>query len=468
MIPVLRYAGAVVAVVGLGKSGLTAARAIRASGGMALAWDDNESARARAQEEGLTVVKPSEQSWQKIEMVVWSPGIPHTLPQPHWAAELARKMEKPLICDVDLLCESRVETFYVGVTGTNGKSTTTALIEHLMKIGGHRVTAAGNIGVPVMEAPDLSLIGTYVLELSSYQLELVPHLSLDVAVWTNITPDHLSRHGSMEGYIQAKRRLFDTPKPTPVAVIGIDDPYSRKVYDDLVKAGAHKMMPVSVTGPVKNGICVRDGVLIDATGRSPRTICDLKEMPALPGAHNWQNAALAYAAARARGVAPEAIVRGLRSFPGLAHRQQKVAVIEDVAFINDSKATNADAASKAIQCYDDILWIAGGMAKEGGIDSLAPLFPRIKHAFLIGQAAEDFAQVLAAANVPYTLSGTLEVAVEQADEMADCGDTVLLSPACASFDQFRSFEHRGDEFMRIVHELAEESGDEGEAEGEIG
>lgn len=460
MIPALRYAGNTVAVVGLGKSGLSAARTLTAGGSRVLCWDDGAEARAHAAESGLTVAEPSEAAWATVERVVWSPGIPHTHPQPHPAADLARRLGRKMVCDVDLLCEARPDSFYVGVTGTNGKSTTTALIAHILKAAGLKAEAGGNIGAPALDLPSFDFTGTYVLELSSYQLELVPHLSCDVAVWLNVTPDHLSRHGGLDGYVAAKTRLFETPKTPATAVIGVDDPQSLAVFERVTRTGLHRMVPVSVERAVAGGVFVQDGQLIDATGGRPRAVCDLGRFDRLPGAHNWQNIACAYAAARARNVAPDRILDAVASFPGLPHRQQRLAVIEDVAFVNDSKATNAEAAAKALGCYDNILWIAGGQAKEGGIDALTPYFPRLKHAFLIGEAAEDFARVLKAAQVPVTLSGTLEDAVEAADEMADRGDTVLLSPACASWDQFKSFEHRGEVFARVVAELAEDDGED--------
>lgn len=463
MIPALRYAGHTVAVVGLGKSGMSAARALTASGARVLCWDDGAEARARAAAEGLTVSEPSEAAWATVGCVVWSPGIPHTHPQPHPAAELARRLHRPLVCDVDLLCETQPDCFYVGITGTNGKSTTTALIAHILKSAGLQAEAGGNIGAPALDMPAFNFTGTYILELSSYQLELVPHLSCDVAVWLNVTPDHLARHGGLEGYVAAKEHIFATPKTPATAIIGVDDAPSRAVFDRVAQNGRHRMVPVSVERAVTGGVYVQDGQLIDATGKRPRTICTLDRFDRLRGAHNWQNIACAYAAASARHVPAERILEAIASFPGLPHRQQQVAVIEDVAFINDSKATNAEAAAKALGCYDNILWIAGGQAKEGGITSLEPFFPRIKHAFLIGEAAADFARVLDG-KVPYTLAGTLENAVDAADEMADRGDTVLLSPACASWDQFKSFEHRGEVFARVVAELAEDDGEDHDAD----
>lgn len=460
MISALRYFKHTVAVVGLGKSGTSAARALKAGGATVLCWDDGAEARARAEAEGLTVVEPSETAWAAVVKVVWSPGIPHTHPTVHPAAALARRMGIPLVCDVDLLCEARPDSFVVAVTGTNGKSTTTTLIAHILAHAGQPSAAGGNLGIPALDMPALDFRGTYVLELSSYQLELVPSLSASVAVWLNISPDHLDRHGGLDGYIAAKTRIFAGQKEPSTAIIGVDDLDSARVYEEISRSALGKVIPVRIGRPVPKGVYVVDGILTDASEGRPREVCDLRPMTTLPGSHNWQNAACAYAAARARNVAPAKIVEAIRSFPGLPHRQQRIAEIEDVVFVNDSKATNADAAARALACYNNVLWIAGGRPKAGGIDSLEPLFDRIKHAFLIGEAAEAFAKTLDG-KVPYTITGDLRSAVETADEIADVGDTVLLSPACASFDQFRNFEHRGDEFTRIVGELAE-TGEDGE------
>lgn len=465
MIPALHLQGQRVAVMGLGKSGLSAARALVAGGAKVIVWDDNAPSRAEAEQEGFTVAQPSTHAWSGLACIVWSPGIPHTLPKAHPAAMLARSIGVPIVCDVDLLAARKPSASYVAVTGTNGKSTTTALIAHLLTHGKQPAAAGGNIGVPALDLPDFGFTGTYVLELSSYQLELVPHLQADVAVWLNLTPDHLDRHGGMDGYAAAKMAIFNHPHPSATAIIGVDDDYSLLAFRKVRSAGLFgKIVAVSVhgkpdLGPLVKGLgigCVwvtPDGILTDGTDGHTHTVLDLKTCKTLPGSHNWQNAACAYVAAKARGVPAERIISGLQSFPGLKHRQQQVAVIEDVVFINDSKATNADAAAKALVCHDNILWIAGGRAKEGGIDSLTEFFPRIRHAFLIGEAAPDFARVLKAGGVAYTLCSDLEDAVIQADERADRGDTVLLSPAAASFDQFRSFEHRGDVFIEIVRDL---------------
>ncbi len=472
MIPVFQLQGKRVAVMGLGQSGLSAARALRAGGAVVSVWDDQAPARAKAEAEGFKAVQPSSAAWSGLTCIIWSPGIAHTLPKAHSAAMMARSLGIPLVSDVDLLCGRKPSATYVAITGTNGKSTTTALIAHLLNHAGQPASAGGNIGVPALDLPEYGFTGTYVLELSSYQLEITPHLSADVAVWLNLTPDHLDRHGGMAGYGQAKMTIFAHPHPNATAVIAVDDEASLAAFRHVRQTGNFgRMVAVSVLGkpdlgPTFKGLGIgsvwvsADGRLHDGMDGSPHVIFDLNTCPTLRGVHNWQNAACAYAAAKSRGVPVERIVTGMQSFAGLAHRQQRVATIEDVVFINDSKATNADAAAKALVCYDSILWIAGGQAKEGGIESLTPHFPRLRHAFLIGEAAPDFARVLKAANVSYTLCADLEDAVLRADEMAEHGDTVLLSPAAASFDQFRNFEHRGEVFMEIVADLATDDGEE--------
>jgi UDP-N-acetylmuramoylalanine--D-glutamate ligase len=452
MVPVLRFAGERVLVVGLGKSGLSAAAALRAGGAQVAVWDDNAAARQQASAQGLSVAD-SDVSLDGVRALIWSPGIPHTWPKPHPLAERARAAGIPLVCDVDLLLDSQREAAVVGITGTNGKSTTTTLTAHLFKSAGRETEVGGNLGIPALELAPLGMGGIYVLELSSYQLELVPHLAAETAVLLNITPDHLDRHGGMDGYVAAKRRIFDNQRPPRNAVVSIDDPLCSGIAADLKQRGAHRILPISVKQPAPGGIYVDGSLLIDATDARPAKIIDLRELPRLPGAHNWQNAAAAAAAARSHGIGGREIASGLKTFAGLKHRQELIAVVDGVSFINDSKATNADAAEKALSCYRNVYWIAGGRAKEGGIASLKPYFPRIRHAFLIGEAADDFADTLEG-NVPFALYEDLESAVEEAGEMALkerlSGATVLLSPACASFDMFKNFEERGEAFRAEV------------------
>ena len=352
-----------------------------------------------------------------------------------------------------MLALARLKARFAGITGTNGKSTTTALIGHILAAAQRKVQIGGNLGMPALLLEALGSDGVYVLELSSYQLELTQSLTLDVAVLLNVTPDHLDRHGGMAGYVEAKRRIFRNQAAQQTAIIGIDDEICRGIRDTLSNARAQRIIPISAHMEAKGGVYIRAGHLIDDLDGKAAIILDLKDAPHLPGSHNAQNAAAGYAAARMLGVDSAACAAGIKSFPGLAHRQELIATIDGVRYVNDSKATNADAAEKALACYDDIYWITGGRAKEDGIDALAPLFPRIRRAFLIGEAAPRFAKTLDG-KVDYAIAGTLDKAVAQAREAALAGKkpgaVVLLSPACASFDQFQDFEARGEAFRRLV------------------
>ena len=438
-------AGRKVAVMGLGKSGTTTARALLAAGATVLAWDDDSTARDKASSAGIPVADPLAECPLGVDLLVWSPGVPHTHPTPHPLAEAARAERVPLVSDISLLARSRPGARVVGISGTNGKSTTTTLIAHLLAAAGIETAAGGNLGTAALDLPELGPDGRLVLELSSYQLELSDGLVLSSAALLNITPDHLARHGGMEGYVAAKRRLFDYLAPDGTAVIGIDDDPCRAIAAELEAAG-RRVVRISAETPLARGVSAADGKLRE----DGAVVADLAACPRLPGRHNWQNACAAYALARAEGVAPEAAAAALATYPGLAHRQEWLAEIGGVTWINDSKATNADATEKALVCHERIHWILGGRPKEGGIAALAPLFPRIAHAYLIGEATEAFARLLGAAKVPTTCCGELGVAVDLARRQAHAGEVVLLSPACASWDQFRSFEHRGDVFREMV------------------
>lgn len=461
MVPTPRYAGERVVVMGLGKSGLSAAASLRASGAQVQVWDDKPAQVQEGAARGFSAFDGVKMNLEGVKTLVWSPGIPHTLPAAHPLATRARAAGIPLTCDVDLLVEAQPDATVIGITGTNGKSTTTALTAHVFKHAGRKTAVGGNIGIPALELEPLGLGGTYVLELSSYQLELVPHLHCETAVLLNVTPDHLDRHGDLEGYVAAKRRIFASQRPPRNAIIGVDDPHCAALCESLRRDGLHKVIPISVRTPLTGGFYVENGVLIDTTGARPKTVVDLKTIARLPGAHNWQNAAAVAAIASAHGLSQAQIVAGLATFPGLKHRQELVGTVDNVTFINDSKATNADAAEKALLCYDNIYWIAGGVAKEGGIAALAPLFPRIRHAFLIGDAADAFADTLEG-KVPFALYEDMESAIEEAGAMAlkdkQPGATVLLSPACASFDMFKNFEERGDRFREEVIALWPQAG----------
>ena len=384
---------------------------------------------------GLPVHDPA-LGYAGFDALVLSPGIPHTLPHPHPAADAARAAGIPILSDAELLYQAEPGARFVGITGTNGKSTTTALVAHILDQAGVTVAAGGNLGTAALALPPVGG-GVYVLEMSSYMLERLQTLRFDVAVLLNLSPDHLDRHGTMDGYIAAKRYIFDR---CAIAVVGTDDAASAEIGDAL---GA-----ISISGQQQADIWCDAGMLVDADG----PLLAMADAPALPGAHNAQNAAAAAAVARALGVSRAQIAAGIMSFAGLAHRQQRVAVQDGVAWVNDSKATNADAAARALLCYRRVIWIAGGQAKAGGIEPLRPLLHRVAHAVLIGQDAALLARTLDDAGVPYTLAGTLDRAVPIARDLARTlqAEAVLLSPACASFDQFTGFEARGDRFASLA------------------
>ena len=459
MIDVYPFAGLPVAVMGLGKSGLVAARALASSGAEVWAWDDSEDRRTHARAEGVNLVDLYACNWHELTTLVISPGIPHTHPKPHPVAALARKNGVEIVCDIELLGRAQRACGFVGLTGTNGKSTTSALLGHILGAAGRTVEVGGNIGRPALDLAPLGAGGAYVLELSSYQLELTFSITFDIAVLINISPDHLDRHGGMDGYVAAKRNIFRRQTRPRTAIIGVDDAWCRKIHAELAKADDQIIIPISSGRRLERGVYAIDGRLFDAIDSELIEAIDLRPIATLPGAHNWQNAAAAYAAARALGVERGTISAAMATYPGLPHRQELIAEIDRIRFINDSKATNADAAAKALGCYEAIYWIAGGRPKEGGIRDLAPFFPRIRRAYLIGEAANDFAATLAD-DVTHTLSGDLANAVRAAfgDARSERvpGAVVLLSPACASFDQFSDFEARGETFRRLVRSLAKD------------
>ena len=441
MITVTCFAGEKIAVLGLARSGLAAAAACRRGGARVLAWDDQAEARDRAAERGIAIVPLDAASLAGCRALIISPGIPHRHPAPHPAAAAARALGLPIIGDHELLARTCPEAFAIGVTGTNGKSTTTALIAHILKAAGRRIEAGGNLGTPVLDLEPLGGDGIYVLEMSSYQLELTPSLTFDVAVLLNISPDHLVRHGGMDGYVAAKRNIF---RGGPVAVIGQDDAICRAMAATV---------PISGDTAQPEGVHVADGQLYERGVH----VADLRAVASLPGVHNGQNAAAAFAACRAAGLGARAIAEALQSYPGLPHRQELIAVINGVKFVNDSKATNAQAAAKALVCYASVYWIAGGQAKEGGLDGLGKALMPVRHAFLIGEAAAGFASQLAG-RVPTVICGTLDVALAKAFAMAVNDNApdpvVLLSPAAASFDQYQNFEARGEAFRALVGGVA--------------
>ncbi len=457
MIVVDGFPGKQVAVLGLARSGRAAARALLDGGAEVLAWDDNTKVREAVAAE-MPLVDPATIDWRGVAALVLSPGIPLTFPEPHPVVRRAREAGVQIIGDIDLLGRAQPRARYVGITGTNGKSTTTALIGHIFCEAGRRAEIGGNLGTPSLSLSPLGDEGIYVLEVSSFQLDLIETLAFDVAVLLNITPDHLDRHGDMDRYITAKKRIFARRGAGAAAIVGIDDPSCRDIFDGLRCAGGVRVVPISVTREAPGGVYAEGSWLIDATGERPERVLDLAAAERLPGSHNAQNAAAAYAATRALGVERDTAAAAIRSFPGLAHRQELVGTIGGVRYINDSKATNADATEKALACYEAIYWILGGLPKAGGIASLTPYFGRVRHAYLIGAATEEFAATLGDA-VKFKRCGEMAAALAAAHEEAQRdsmrgdgapGAVVLLSPACASYDQFPNFEVRGDRFRQLV------------------
>ena len=454
MIPVMTFAGRDIAVLGLGLSGLAASRALEAGGANVFAWDDKEKARGEAAEAGLALTDLASVDWAQFAALVLAPGIPLTHPAPHWGVAKARAAGVEIIGDIELFFRARAEADASGkvmaITGTNGKSTTTALTAHVLEAGGKRVALGGNIGKAVLDLDPFADDLTYALELSSFQIDLAPSLAPDAAALINITPDHLDRHGAFEDYVRIKSRIFANLPADGTAVIGIDDEPSRAIADDL--NGPFAVNRIAVGRSVETGIWAENGVLHEMESGKELARVDLAGIGSLRGAHNWQNAAFAYALARAQGLDAAAIAQGLKTFAGLGHRMEQVARRGRVLFVNDSKATNADAAGKALASFTDIYWIIGGRAKEGGLAGLEPFFPKIARAYLIGEAADGFARQLGA--VDHVCCGTLDKAVAEA--ASDAGRSaspepvVLLSPACASYDQFANFEKRGDAFRAIV------------------
>ncbi len=461
MIPVRGFEAKKVAVFGLARTGLAAARALRAGKAEVVVWDENAAVRDAAEAEGFVLEDLRSADWLKLSALVLSPGVPLTHPKPHWTVEKAHSAGVEIVGDIELFARTVAAApahrrpKIVAITGTNGKSTTTALIGHVCSQAGRDVRIGGNIGVGVLGLEDMHGGAVYVLELSSYQLDLTSSLKPDVAILLNISPDHLERHGDMEGYVAAKRRILLNQGKGDTAIVGVDDPWSAHVVTEITAANRRTIVPISARRSMGRGVYALQGMLYDATGERVIEIADLTRAVSLPGRHNWQNAAAAYAAARALGISDQVAAQGLMTFPGLAHRMEPVGAIGRVRFINDSKATNADAARQALSSYPKVYWIAGGQPKAGGIEGLSDLFGGIVKAYLVGEAEDAFAATLDR-QVPYARCGSIDQAVRSAFEDARASGEdaiVLLSPACASFDQYADFEQRGEAFRAAVHDL---------------
>jgi UDP-N-acetylmuramoylalanine--D-glutamate ligase len=422
------FAGKKYAVYGLARSGLATAAALVASGAEVVAWDVKEEARADAPS-GARVENLDEADLSQFDSLVVTPGLPLNR---HPIAQLARDAGIEIIGDIELFARARPELpphKVVGITGTNGKSTTTSLVHHILKTAHVPTAMGGNIGLPILAQDPLPESGVYVLELSSYQIDLTQSLDCDVAVLLNITPDHLDRYDDFEAYAASKARLFQMQSTKNEAVIIADDDRTREIAER----------------PNMKGLS-RWHVLHGNAG------LDQSDWPTLAGPHNQQNAVAAIETCRLLGIGEGEIALGLRTYPGLAHRMERIREKGGVLFVNDSKATNPTATAPALAAFECIRWICGGQAKTDNLDECAPHFGHVLKAYTIGEAGELFARLLSP-DVPVKNCGKLDEAVREAAADAAPGDTVLLSPACASFDQFKDFEDRGERFRALVRGL---------------
>lgn len=465
MIDLTKLGDSPVAVLGAGASGLATIAALRAADITAYAWDDGDAGRAAAAATGAVVHELTDDVLKQCRFLVVSPGIPTRYPAPHPAVERARALQLKIVSDIDLLWRVASDATFVAVTGTNGKSTTTALIAHILSAAERRIAVGGNLGPAALGLSMLGMGGIYVLELSSYQLELCPSARFDHAVFLNLSPDHQERYASHDDYGKAKNNILrprmDGRRPQ-TAVIGLDSPETAQVFAEQSGLSDRQFIPISGQERCLSGVSVVGRVLYDDINNLR---FDLTPARTLPGPHNGQNAAAAYAVCLQLGLKPTEIIFNILSFPGLAHRQQYVTTIGGVDIVNDSKATNVDAATKALACYDNIYWIAGGKPKSADFSGLAPFTDRIQGAYLIGQAADAMAEWCRANSVTFERSGTMQKALT--DALRDATQdrrrpvTVLLSPACASYDQFKGFEDRGDQFIKMAHDIARQFKDIG-------
>jgi UDP-N-acetylmuramoylalanine--D-glutamate ligase len=459
MIPITLFAGQKVAVIGLGSSGIATCQALQAGGSTVLAWDDQEAGRERARQQGFEPVDLQAHDWQGVAALILAPGIPLTHPEPHWSVKRAQEQGIPVLGDVALFSLQREKAgskaSFIGITGTNGKSTTTALLSHCLANAGRDVAMGGNIGRPVLDLPDLADERHYVVECSSFQIDLAPQIHATIGIHLNLSEDHLDRHGTFERYAAIKKRLV---AKADYGIVGIDDVASGTIADQLKtrqQKGGARLCKISTLRPVANGVFAEGSRIVHAKAGEKTMIADLSGHLALRGRHNMQNVCAVVAALLRLKLSHGEIAEGLASFTGLAHRMEPVGYRDNVLVINDSKATNMDAAFQALSSFSRIYWIAGGRAKEKTLSSLKPLFPNIVKTYLIGEASAMFAQELTEASKDFSLDETLERAVPHAlnDALQDrSGDAVVLfSPACASFDQFPNFEVRGQAFKKLCH-----------------
>ncbi len=454
--------GKPVAVFGLGKSGLAAVAALHKAGAKIYAWDDSKAVQKQAAKAGATIKRLNKTLLKTCGNLILSPGIPLHYPEPHEVVKAAREAGCEIIGDIELFYRAKRGLKTLALTGTNGKSTTVTLMQHVLQSCHRKSVLGGNIGAPILGVklpPQKG--GVVVLEMSSFQLDLCPDFEADIAILLNLTPDHIDRHGTMAQYVETKARICNGARDI---VICIDDEHTSAIYNTLSSDPVRRIIPISVTKELEYGIYVVGGILIDKTGEEACEVGSINGILTLNGVHNHQNVAATYATMRLLGLEPAEILEALKTYAGLAHRQYPARVINGVSYINDSKATNAEATSKALAAHGNIYWIVGGRKKDGGLQGLENYCHDITHAFLIGETTEEFSEWMEQQSIEYERSHTLKIAMEQAHYMAQksrgqpgISGVVMLSPACASFDQFESFEKRGECFMALVEALDEEA-----------
>ena len=457
-----------VGVFGLGISGIATCEALVASGASVYTWDENAKAREKTAGTEYFSEHPKKWPWDKLAAVVVSPGIPLTHPKPHAIVRKSATHKIPVVGDTQLFAmainalpeDERPKV--IMITGSNGKSTTTMLIGHILKEAGKEAHVGGNIGEAVLSLPPPEKGSIYVLEMSSFQLDLTRSLRANVAVFLNLSPDHIERHGDVAGYFKAKKRIFLNQTADDAAVICVDDDYTQDLCTELMAGGGRKVIPVSSQCTLGGGVYALDGKLYYNLDGKTSLAGDLAGAHGLRGPHNHQNAAAAFAVCAQFDVAPTMVIRAAERFESLAHRMEEVARIGNTLFVNDSKATNADAAVRAINSFEHIYWIAGGRPKKDGISSLMGAMDRVCRVYLIGEAASEFEKELGSA-VECVQCGDLKTAVMKAKADATASNhvspVVLLSPACASYDQFPNFVERGDSFRDYVSDMLQANGE---------
>ena len=441
-------------IVGFGKTGFSTARSLDNSGSDIFIWDDNKDLRELAIENGFSIYENKRHNLKNFDEIIWSPGVPHIYPSPHPIALEAKKTGVKIKSDIDLLYQAQSKALYYCISGTNGKSTTTVMVGHILKNAGKDIQVGGNLGKAVLDLEPLGSEGAYILEISSFQSELLQNFKPTISALLNISADHIDRHGSLDGYINAKAKLFEIQSPGSVAIINDDDEYCRNIKNRILKKPKLKVITISVDHKVSDGIFVDNNILNDNFFEQNYKL-DLSIFKNLYGKHNYQNIAFAYAISKVCGISIEEIIESLLSFQGLSHRQEIVGKCSNILFVNDSKATNWASALQALLSYDNIYWIAGGISKGSFPKEFKLYSKNIRKVFLIGQSAKDISDYLNDRGILNEINHSLEDAILNAWKKANIDNspkaTILLSPACASMDMFKNFEERGDAFVSYVN-----------------